>query len=209
MERNNSYFNKLLKNSKTAKKQIALYLDEAKIERIDMTIRVFSSISDTRSFSRNTLIEEALDKFLDESARFLKEEHGIDVDQLLEEVRAEKYDTVILSSRGRGFEETFMGEKESPCWYPCNIRDSREPNLKFIAIYRGKPVSSITHYAKIKEFRYDEEKKCKVCYFDGPAIALPEKVTLGTKDNCFFIGPKYTSIDSLLNAKRADEIEFG
>ena len=205
----NCYFNNLLKNSKTAKKQIALYLDESKVERIDMVMKLFSSISDSKSFSRNTLIEEAIDKFLDESERFLLEEHGISVDALLEEARSEKYDTVIFSSSHRGFEETFLGENEAACWYPCKVSDTREHNLKYIAIYRGRPVSAITHYAKIKEFRYDPEKDCKVCYFDGTAIELPHKIKLGNKDSCFFVGTKYTSLESLLNATKAEEIVFG
>jgi len=204
-----NYFNNLLKNSRTAKKQIALYLDEGKVERIDMIIKLFSSISDSKSFSRNTLIEEAIDKFIAESENFLSEEHGINVDALLEEERAEKYDTVIFSSSGRGFEETFLGENEPACWYPCKVSDSREQNLKYIAVYRGKPVSAITHYAKIKEFKYDEEKNCKVCYFDGEPIELPSKIKLGNKDGCFFVGTKYTSLEYLLNATRADEITFG
>lgn len=205
---NNSYFNNLLKNSKTTKKQIALYLDESKIERVDMIIKLFSSISDSKSFSRNTLIEEAIDKFLEESERFLQEEHGINVDELLEEARSEKSDTVIFSSSGRGFEETFLGEKEPACWYPCKISENREHNLKYIAIYRGRPVSAITHYAKIKEFKYDQEKKCKVCYFEGSAITLPNKIKLGNKDGCFFVGTKYTSLENLLNATQADEVIF-
>lgn len=206
---NNNYFNNLLKNSKTAKKQVALYLDESKIERIDLIVKLFSSLSDSKSFSRNTLIEEAIDKFLDDSERFLQEEHDINIDNLLEEARSEKFDTVIYSATGRGFEETFLGEEETPCWYPCKISETRERNVGYIAIYRGAPVSAITHYAKIKEFRYDEEKECKVCYFDGSAIELPNKIKLGSKEACFFIGPKYTSLECLLNAKELDEVVFG
>ena len=67
MENDMNYFDILLKNSKSPKKQIAVYLDDAKIERIDMVTKQFSSISDSKSFSRNTLIEEAIDKFLTDS----------------------------------------------------------------------------------------------------------------------------------------------
>lgn len=203
-----NYFNNLLKNSRASKKQIALYLDDAKIERIDMIIKIFSTISDSKSFSRNTLIEEAIDKFLFESEKFLMDSHGIDVQAQIEEARAEKYDTVIFSSKGRGFEDTFLGESEPACWYPCRVSESREYNLKYIAIYRGAPVSAITHYAKIKEFKCDE-KGCKICYFDGAPIKLPNKITLGSKESCFFLGTKYTSLESLLNATKADEITFG
>lgn len=209
MEKNKNYFNNLLKSSKAAKKQIALYLDESKVERIDMIIKLFSSISDSKSFSRNTLIEEAIDKFLGESEKFLYDEHGINVGALLEEAKSEKYDTVIFSSSGRGFEETFLGENGQACWYPCKISENREHNLKYIAIYRGRPISAITHYAKIKEFKYDKETNCKVCYFEGKPIELPNKIKLGGKDSCFFVGTKYTSFECLLNATQADEVIFG
>ncbi|MCI8359046.1 MAG: hypothetical protein HFI51_13020 [Lachnospiraceae bacterium] len=217
MENQNSYFSKLLKSGKTVKKQVALYLDEAKIERIDMIVKQFSTISDARSFSRNTLIEEAIDKFLEESEKFLLEEHGLDIDMLLEEERSKKYDTVIFSSTGRGFEDVFLGESEHACWYPCKISDIREPDLEYIAIYRGTPVSAITHYARIKEFKKErrrgengEYEEYKVCYFEGKAVELPHKITLGNKPSIFFRGGggKYTFLESLLNAKKADEIVF-
>ena len=80
MEKN--YFNNLLKSSKATKKQVALYLDESKVERIDMITKIFSSLSDSKNFSRNSLIEEAIDKFLEESEKFLHDEHGINVDAL-------------------------------------------------------------------------------------------------------------------------------
>lgn len=207
-EKEKRYFDRLLKN-KAAKKQIAVYLDDAKVERIDMVIKFFSSISDSKSFARNSLIEEAVDKFLDESIAYLKENYEIDVEAAIREAHSEKYDTLILSSKGRGFEETFLGEEEPPCWYPCRISEEREKHLKYIAIYRGQPVSAITHYARIKEFHYDEEKGCKVCYFSGDAIELEHKVNLGEKDPCYFIGPKYTTLESLLKATRTDELVFG
>lgn len=204
-----NYFNDLLKNNKTSKKQVAVYLDETKLEYIDMINKIFSSISVSKSFSRNMLIEEAIDKYLSESKRFLNDEHGIDIDTLVDKARQEKYDTVILSSSGRGFEEVFLGEKEEMCWYPCRIGNERQINIKYIAVYRGQPESAITHYAKVKEFVYDKEKKCKVCYFEGDPIELPKKVTLGNKDSCFFIGAKYTKLESLINATTADDITFG
>lgn len=208
-QQSKDYFTKLLKSSKPAKKQIAVYLDDATVERIDMTIRLFSTISDIKSFSRNTLIEEAVNRFLDESEEFLVNEMGMSVREEIEAAKLKKNDTVIFSSNGRGFEETFMGETEAPCWYPCNCSADRQPNLRFIAIYRGAPVSAITHYAKIKEIKFSEAKNCNVCYFDGDPIELPNNVELGSKPGCFFRGPKYTSIDSLLNAKNADDIAFG
>ncbi len=187
-------------------------MDDAKIERIDMVTKIFSSISDSKSFARNTLIEEAINKFLAAAEKYLWEEKGIEIDVLLEEAqseKSEKFDTVILSSTGRGFEDTFLGENEPGCWYPCKISNTRMPNLKYIAIYRGQPFSAITHYAKIKEFQYDQDRNCKVCYFDGAPIELSNKIVLGNRDACYFIGAKYTSLENLLNVTRTDELIFG
>ena len=209
MENNAGYFDKLLKSSGASKKPITVYLDDTKIERIDMVIKCFSEHSDAKSFARNTLIETAVDKFLTESEVYLLESHGMDVSALIQEARSEIYDTVIFSARGRGFEETFMGEEEPACWYPCRISDERMPELKYIAIYRGQPISAITHYAKIKEFRYEEERKCRVCYFEGDPIELPHRVILGNRGGYYFKGTKYTTLKSLLNATRSDDLVFG
>ncbi|MCL2216626.1 MAG: hypothetical protein FWB91_06340 [Defluviitaleaceae bacterium] len=203
-----AYFDGLLKNNKASKKQVAVYLDDLKLERIDMITRLFSSISDSKSFARNTLIEDAVDKYIEEASAFLRDEHGIDVGALIAASRYEKYDTVILSANGRGFEDTFLGESEPMCWYPCRISNERENNLRHIAIYRGQPISAITHYAVIKEFKHDPERGYKVCFFEGGPIELPNKITLGDKDSCFFIGAKYTKLEYLLNATTADDIQF-
>jgi len=203
-----NYFKSLLSSNKASKKQVAVYLDERKLERIDMLIKVFSSLSESKSFSRNMIIEEAVEKYLSESEDYLKSEHGIDIGELIEQEKSVNFDTVILSSIGTGFEDVFMGEKEEMCWYPCRISEPRQKQLKYISIYRGAPVSGITHYAEIKEFKYDPGKKCKVCYFNGEPRELPNKITLGGKDSCFFVGAKYTKLEQLLSSKTASELNF-
>ena len=205
----NEYFEKLLKNNKNSKKQIAIYLDDETVDRIDMTNKIFAEVSGSRSFSRTTLIEEAINKFLNESEEYLLAEEGISVRGKLEKDNYKKNDVVIFSSVGDGFDDTFMGGKENPCWYPCNCNQARIKNLKYIAIYRGAPVSAITHYAKVKEFKYLEDKKYYVCYFDGKPFEFANEITLGSKPGCFFRGAKYTTIESLSNAKTADDIVFG
>lgn len=77
-----SYFDGLLKSNKANKKQIAVYLDDATVERLDMIAKLFSAASDSKSFSRNSLIEIAIEKFLSESETYLREELGADVHAL-------------------------------------------------------------------------------------------------------------------------------
>jgi len=207
-ETGSNYFKDLLKNDKISKKQVAVYFDEHMLERIDTLTGLFSSISDSKSFTRNMLIEEAVGKYIMESEKYLINEHGVSLDEIINN-NYEKFDTVILSSTGKGFENVFMGEKESMCWYPCKIGDNRRIHLKHIAIYRGDPISAITHYADIREIKYDLEKDCKVCFFDGEPKKLPQKITLGSKKGVFFRGAKYTALRYLLNSATVDDIVFG
>lgn len=205
------YFDKLVKNTEeSAKKQVTIYLDDNKLEDLDKLILAFTEVSNSKSFSRNSLIEQAISKFINESKTYFKQKHGMDVDEMEGDnvdIEDESYNLVILSSTGRGFEETFLGEKEAKCWYPCKIKEERIPKLKYIAIYRGLPISAITHYAKIKKIEYNQDKDAKVCYFDGEPIELPnKKIPLGKRKGYEFRRPNYITLERLLSARTADDI---
>lgn len=215
MSVNKNYFNGLLKAKKSSKKQIAFYLDEDKIEQLDLLAKFFTSLGEAKNFSRNLLIETAIDKFLAESKEYLRNERGINLEELSPEdlKRAEPdeaaFDTAVFSTKEEGFRETFLGEAEPACWYPCRVSDNNIPHIKYIAIYREAPVSGITHYAKVKEIKYDEEKGCKVCYFDGDPVELPHTVTFRNTPTAYFHGgTKYTQLASLLDTPQADRSIF-
>lgn len=72
------------------------------------------------------------------------EDEGIEVET--RNSNDETFDTVVFPAHEEGFRETFLDENK---WYYVRIRKDRIPNLKYIAIYVGAPVSKITHYAKI------------------------------------------------------------
>jgi hypothetical protein len=208
------YFDKLVKNSEeNTKKQVTIYLDDNKLEELDKLILAYMQASNSKSFSRNSLIENAISKFIQESKLYFRQKLGINVDEMEDQnvdSEDEYYDLVILSSTGRGFEETFLGEKETKCWYPCKIKEERIPKLKYIAIYRGQPFSAITHYAKIEKIEYDEEKDAKVCYFDGDPIEVPnKKIPLGKRKGYEFRRPNYITLEKLLSATTADDILKG
>ena len=199
-----SYFKGFVGGSKSMKRQIAVYLTDEQVQDLDNIVEVFTKNSSSKGFSRTGLIEEAINKYIEGAKAFSREEYGIDLDAPVDK----KYNTVILSSKDRGFEETFLGEQEAPCWYPCMIDEKRYPHLEYIAVYRGDPISAITHYAPIKEIKFSSERGCKVCYFDGEPRELPNKIPLGSKNNAYFRGAKYATFDSLLRATVADDIVF-
>ena len=205
-----NYFDEILQTSKPSRKQVALYLDDTKVEQIDMVAKQFSSISDAKSFSRNTLIETAIDKFLIESKDYLLNTYNIDVDQLIDKSHLEKFDTVIFSAHDdQIFRDAFFGEGGTLWWPDCNINSDRAKHIKYIAIYRGVPTSAITHYAKVKMDGFKTENGKKNFYLECSPIELPHKITIGSKPSCFFNGAKYTTLESLLNATKADELTFG
>ena len=56
-------------------------------------------------------------------------------------------DTIVVPARREGFEEVFLGDN---CWWSIRIKESKIPDLKYIACYQVTPISAVTHYAKIK-----------------------------------------------------------
>ena len=58
----------------------------------------------------------------------------------------EKKNTLVCPMRDDGFNETFLGENR---WYAIRLRKDRIPYIKYIAAYRVRPISAITHYAEV------------------------------------------------------------
>jgi hypothetical protein len=206
----------LEEKEESTKKQIAINLDEKIISELDRIGKLFTQINKSKSFSRNYLIELSVNSFIQESYKVL-EEYGISATDKSTEIEEEAedeiveniYDLVILSSKEieGGFVDTFLGER---VWYPCRIKDERIPKIKYIAIYRGAPISGITHYAKVKDIvydpRYNKRPNEKTTHLDGEPIELPHTITLGSKQGYHFRSPKYITLESLLNANTADEL---
>lgn len=100
------YFNDLLKNGKSPKKQIAVYLDDDKIEHIDMVIRLFADISGSKSISRNSFIEEAVNKFVTDAIEYLWKTQGIDVESAIRESHQNQNNSDTSQAVGKGMEQT-------------------------------------------------------------------------------------------------------
>ena len=77
-----SYFKNLLENNRAAKKQIAVYLDDTMLSRVDTVVKAFSSSG--KNFTRNAIIEEAIELFLTEAEKFIAESIKLNDDVLRE-----------------------------------------------------------------------------------------------------------------------------
>lgn len=80
-----------------------------------------------------------------------------------EKNESKNWDTIIVPARETGFQEVFINQKQ---WYDLRIgqdklqliNDLGEIQLKYIAAYRTKPVSAITHWAEIKTIKESDNK---------------------------------------------------
>ena len=80
-------------------------------------------------------------------------------------------DTIIVPAKPGNFEATFLGEK---CWWAIRISGGKLDKIKYIAAYRTKPVSAITHYAPISHIEpYGEGGKYKVVFSESAKTIRP------------------------------------
>ncbi len=183
------------------KKQIAISLKNESIDQLDAIARTLSKQSG-RSTSRNMIIEDAVDAYIQDALQIFEEE-GIAVETRRED--NENFDTVVFPGHEEGFREAFLDEGR---WYYVRVQKDRIPYLKYVAVYVGAPISKITHYAKIAPdgFEYDADRKKYLIHFEGNAIELENPVPLGSISAASTRAPKYTTLQKLLTAGEFKEL---
>lgn len=193
--------NRLKSQEPQPKKQVVISLETDKICQLDSIARTLSTQSG-RSTSRNMIIEDAIDAYILDAMRIFESE-GIEIET--EDADDEVYDTVVFPGHADGFREAFLDENR---WYYIRIRKDRIPNLKYIAIYVGAPLSKITHYGKIAPdgFQYDDEEGKYIVYLDGEAIELENPIPLGEASPASTRAPRYTTLQKLLMAEQYKDL---
>ncbi len=112
-------------------------------------------------------------------------------------------DTIVVPAREDGFQETFLGKD---CWYAIRIHGTMRPQIKYIAAYRIRPISAITHIAPVHSIEPWKETGKYIVKFAEPAqeidpIRLVKKGRVRALQNI-----RYTSIDRLRTAKTMDDV---
>lgn len=106
------------------------------------------------------------------------------------------FDTIVVPAHPNGFDEVFVGRA---MWPNLKIDKRRLSDVQFIAVYQTKPVSAITHYAKIKQFKpLERVGRYDVTFAGHPIPINPVKFT--PADICALQGPRYTRLELLLKA---------
>jgi hypothetical protein len=117
---------------------------------------------------------------------------------------ADERDTVVVPALEDSFQETFIGEN---CWYAIRISGGMLPRIKYIAAYRGDPISAITHYAPVERIEpYGDGGKCRLVFSEAAKEISP--IPFGNAVAGTMQGPRYTSLVKLLAASSVAEL-FG
>ncbi len=138
------------------------------------------------------------DEFEEEISSVEKEDPAA-VRKLRRERRV-RSDTIIVPAKKEGFERVFLGENQ---WYAIRIGAAMKDRIKYIAAYQIRPVSAVTHIAKVKEIRPHQDTGKYAVIFDGPAEEIPP-IKLENSNNSPQ-GPVYAKRETLLSASKLEE----
>lgn len=172
---------------KTQRKNITFNIDEELLERLD-AVAYFLGASNTR----NKTIEEAISWYVEEAETFIAKQEL--KDGTVGDIHR---DTVVLPALHKEFSETFMVEHR---WTNVYIEDNRTDKIKFIALYRGTPISAITHYAKVISIGEPDEDGKRTIKIEEPE-ALPHTIMIGDVPVSIARRPFYTYLDRLKSYK--------
>ncbi len=185
----------------TTKRLISVNFDSSLLDRLDKVAVGFSKANGSKNFSRNSIIELAVQAYIDEAENVLNEQ-GI---ELIKDVAIPNinFDLAIFPAHNEGFETAFLGENK---WYSVRIKEDKIPKIKYVACYRAAPISGITHYAKVKKIKPYQDTDKKIIYFEGDAIELPQIVKLGDTNPNAMRSPRYTSLSKLTSVTQISDL---
>lgn len=114
-----------------------------------------------------------------------------------------KLDTIICPAREKGFKEDFLGRKR---WFAIRINPGRIPYIKYIAVYRTRPVAAITHYGKVESIEPWEKSGKYIVKLRFRAKEIgPISGSRSKKRRSGVQGPCFTSFKALSSAKTLDD----
>lgn len=168
------------------------------IRKLDLIAKAITKYSGN-STTRNMLIEEAIDSYIEEAIEELKQE-GIE----LNVDEDDSFDTIVCPAKaGDEYRQAFFDELE---WRFVRVAESKKNRIKYIAIYVSAPQSSISHYAKVDKLVYDGERKKYRIKLDGDPIPLPNPIPLGSSSPLATRSPKYTTLQKLFTASEFKDL---
>ncbi len=115
----------------------------------------------------------------------------------------ERLDTVVVPAREDGFIETFLEENR---WYSIRMHDTMRPQIRYIAVYRIRPVSAITHIAEVESIEPWKDTGKYVVNFTGPAEEIEHIPYIKGGRVMALQNLRYTTRERLMAAGSLDDI---
>jgi len=196
----NSRIKNELTKSEVVRKNVSISLPSEKIEDLDQIVFAFSFINQEKVFTRQSLLELAIDDLIQESKKVLNEYGITDIYSLPQvTIEEEKFDTVIFPAKLEGFNRAFLTEDR---WYYVRLGEEKLKKIKYVACYVGMPISAITHYAVVKDIVpvTIEGKQKYMINFEGKAIKLDKPVPLGNVPAMSVRANRYVTLEDLKTA---------
>ncbi|MBR4038818.1 MAG: hypothetical protein IKJ11_01820 [Clostridia bacterium] len=163
---NQKIMSRLVKIEENARKALSIPFKPQNIEKLDAIAKAMTKHSGNTT-TRNMLIEDAIESYIEEAMAVLEEER-IE----LEADDEDGFDTIVCPAKLEDkYQQAFFNEHE---WRFVRVAESKIEKIKYIALYVGAPQSAISHYANVAKngFEYDStEKKYKI-KLDGDPIQL-------------------------------------
>ncbi len=196
----NNYARETIKSrlNKIEKRQLTINLPALTIAHFDKLIATFSELNNV-VYTRNAFLEDAINSYIEELENYLKEQKDtISIPKHEKEIPQETfYDMAIYPGFLDGFQEEFINNKR---WFPVRIQKDRISKIKYIAIYIGRPISAITHYAIVDKYIPCENNPNKYTILLKDIHKLNKSIKLGNISPVATRSPKYTTIDKFLHA---------
>ncbi|MFR1380586.1 MAG: hypothetical protein ACLSTJ_16710 [Clostridium neonatale] len=181
------------------RKNITFNIDEESLERLDSIVNFFYEKDGVTT--RNAVIEDAIMAYI-ESAEDFFEKQNVNNDTNDINNNDVGYDTAVFPATNSNFGKVFIGEKK---WYYVRIAAYRVENIEYVALYRGAPVSAITHYAKVIKISEPNEDNKRLINLEEP-IALAKPIKLGDIHVNNVRKLFYTTLQKLQNSDTVKEL---
>lgn len=112
-------------------------------------------------------------------------------------------DTVVVPARDDGFEDTFLAKNR---WYAIRMHGTMRPQIKYIAVYRVRPTSAITHIAPVASIEPWRDTDKFVVNFAAPAEPIGPIKWVKDGRVSALQNLRYTTRERLLSAKTLDDL---
>jgi hypothetical protein len=111
-------------------------------------------------------------------------------------MNSESFDTLIVAASEESFDAYFMLGRR---WFGVRVDSRKVPSLKWLAVYRGSPVSAITHYAAVNGVKEDPRTGRLIFDLDE-ARELIRPVGMSSSRPIPIQGQRYIRLELLLKA---------